>query len=368
MVDAVVIGTGVAGAAAAWELSRRGRSVVVLEQFGRGHDRGSSHGGERIVRLAYTASEYVELGREALSGWEVLEAEAGRTLFHRTGAIDHGDAAELEALVATYEACAVAYEWLAVGDASARWPGLHFEGPVLHQPDGGWVEAAAALEAFLDGAAGRGVGQRFHHPVGSIEPRADGVRVTTADGHMVDAGCAVVAGGAWAKPLLAGLVDLPPITVTEELVAYCRPRAGSGTWPAFIVRGSSTLYGLPTPDGLVKVGGHGEGPVVDPDHRRDEAPSPTWDGLLDGIARWVPGVELPPVRSARCLYATTPTDDFVLDRVGPIVVAAGLGGHGFKFGPALGRVLADLVDGVAGGGPFALGAGAANAPGPSGYR
>src|SRR5437588_131414 len=72
--DVVVVGGGVAGAAAAWALARRGRDVVLLEQHGFGHDRGSSHGGARIFRFAYPDRFYVDLARRSLAGWRALDA------------------------------------------------------------------------------------------------------------------------------------------------------------------------------------------------------------------------------------------------------------------------------------------------------
>ena len=103
MLDAVVVGAGLAGAATAWQLARRGRQVLVVEQFERAHDRGSSHGTERIVRLGYTAPEYVALARAALAGWTELEADAGEPLVHVTGALDHGYPDELRQLEAAYQ-------------------------------------------------------------------------------------------------------------------------------------------------------------------------------------------------------------------------------------------------------------------------
>ena len=100
---------------------------------------------------------------------------------------------------------------------------------------------------------------------------------------------------------------------------------------------------LGSPDGLVKAGLHGIGPVIDPDDR--PARVPTAVDALEAYARaWLPGVEATAVRSTVCLYASSPTDDFVLDRAGPIVVGVGFGGHGFKFAPAVGVRLADLAD------------------------
>jgi sarcosine oxidase len=68
-------------------------------------------------------------------------------------------------------------------------------------------------------------------------------------------------------------------------------------------------------------------------------------GALEAYARdWLPGVDPHALRSTVCLYASSATDDFVLDRDGAIVVGLGFGGHGFKFAPAIGERLADLVD------------------------
>ncbi len=353
MIDAVVIGAGLAGSAAAWELSRRGRSVVVLERFEPGHDRGSSHGRERIMRLGYTTPLYVQLGLEALDGWARLEEEAGRRLLHVSGAIDHGADDELAEIEAAYRACLVRYEWLSAGAARERWPGLRFEGRVLHQPGGGWLEADAVLAAFRAGSVARGADWRYGVEVLRIEASGGGVQLRTAEAEL-SAAVAIVTAGAWCDRLLWELIELPALCVTEEQVAYLSPRTADEPWPCFIHRGEPLHYGLPTPDGRLKVGEHGTGPVVDPDHRRSEVEPVSWARLLTSIPHWVPGVDPEPVEAATCLYATTPTDDFVIDRVGPLVVGAGFGGHGFKFAPVIGRLLADLALGGPTGGPFAL--------------
>ena len=69
-----MVGAGMAGAAAAWALARRGRSVLLVDRFGRAHDRGSSHGAERIFRFGYTDAVYVNLAQESLAGWHDLQA------------------------------------------------------------------------------------------------------------------------------------------------------------------------------------------------------------------------------------------------------------------------------------------------------
>jgi sarcosine oxidase len=333
-----------AGAMAAWALSRRGRSVLLVDRFARGHDRGSSHGAERIFRFGYTDPRYVALAQEALPGWHELGAAAGAPLLHLTGVVDHGAEAELRDLEAACGAAGVAVETLTATEATARWPGLRFVGPVVHQPGGGRVDAARTLVTGWDQAAHHGTEVRFDAPVVAVRRAAGGVEVVIGD-DVVAARVAVIAAAGWSADVLepdvaAALV--PPITVTAETVAWFRPDV-AGPWPSFIQRGAPLAYGLGSPDGLVKAGLHGIGPVIAPDARPVHLPDAVV--ALEAYAReWLPGVEPAARRSTVCLYASSPNDDFVLDRRGPIVVGVGFGGHGFKFAPAIGAHLADLAD------------------------
>jgi sarcosine oxidase len=343
MPDVVVIGAGMAGAAATWALARRGRSVLLVDRFARGHDRGSSHGAERIFRFGYTDPAYVTLAQESLAGWHLLEANAGRPLLHACGVVDHGDVAELAAVQAACAAAEVRVEMLAAREAASRWPGMRFDGPVLHQPTGGRVDADRTLNACWDQAVDAGAHIRFDAPVGAVRRVGSGVEVTIGN-NVVTARAAVIAAAGWSSGLLEPDVAatlVPPITVTAETVAYFQPT--TGPWPSFIQRGDPLSYGLGTPDGLVKAGLHGTGPVIDPDDRPSHVP-----GAVEAIEAyacdWLPGVEPTALRSTVCLYASSATDDFVLDRDGPIVVGVGFGGHGFKFAPAIGERLADLAD------------------------
>ncbi len=343
MPDVVVIGAGMAGAATTWALARRGRSVLLVDRFARGHDRGSSHGAERIFRFGYTDPAYVTLAQESLAGWRALEAGASRPLLHASGVVDHGDDAELVAVESACAAVGVRVEALTSLEAAARWPGMRFDGPVLHQPDGGRVDADRTLNACWDQAIDAGAEIRFEAPVGAVRRAGSGVEVTLGN-DVITARVAVVAAAGWSSGLLEPEVAarlVPPITVTAETVAFFQPT--SGPWPSFIQRGDPLAYGLGTPDGLVKAGLHGIGPVIDPDDRPSQVPGAV--EAIEAYARdWLPGVEPKALRSTVCLYASSATDDFVLDRDGPIVVGVGFGGHGFKFTPAIGERLADLTD------------------------
>jgi sarcosine oxidase len=244
---------------------------------------------------------------------------------------------------AACRAAGIRVDVLTADEASSRWPGMRFDGPVAHQPDGGRVDADRTLAACWGQATDAGAEVRFDAPVSGVRRVGTGVEVTVG-ADVVTAQVAVVAAAGWSAGLLEPDVAhalVPPITVTAETVAWFRP--STGPWPSFIQRGEPVAYGLGSPDALVKVGLHGTGPVIDPDDRPSHVPDAV--SAVEAYASdWLPGVEPSAVRTTVCLYASSATDDFVLDRQGPIVVGVGFGGHGFKFTPAIGARLADLAD------------------------
>lgn len=347
--DVIVVGGGAMGSAAARELSKRGRRVLLLEQFERGHVRGGSHGASRIFRLAYPDVDYVHLAQRALILWRELEEEVGYQLLDQTGGVDHG--VPEDRITDALEACDVAFEVLDPTDARRRWPGMRFETPVVFQSDAGRLNADKAVAALLDSATARGANVRFSVRVSSIEDTGDRVRVTTEDG-VFEAPVAVIAAGAWAPRLLHN-IQLPQITVTLEQPAYFRPLDGT-VWPSFIhyrpgMVGTTdfAIYGLETPGEGIKVGEHMVGKTVDPDARSFEADPKLLESLSRYVTEWLPGLDPDPVSCITCLYDNTPSADFVLDRTRRLVIATGFSGHGFKFVPEIGRIAADLAEGDA---------------------
>jgi sarcosine oxidase len=328
------------GSSAAWWLARRGLDVVVLEQFEAGHVRGSSHGSSRIFRLAYPDRRYVAMAAEALPLWGELSDEAGVALLRTVGGLDHGYEPSVRAVADAMAAEGVAHSWLSAEEAAARWPGLVFTSPVLFQPDAGSTDARSTVAALQRLAAARGAELHFSTPVLDVAETPSGVRVTTAAEEFV-APVAVVAGGAWMPRLVAGL---EPIVVTQEQVFHFSPRTAETEWPTFIHHQRPFMYGLPapSPEGI-KVAEHHTGAPVDPD-TRDFAIDPAGQArVVDYVERWLPGLDPGVASAATCLYANTATEDFIIERRGNLVIAAGFSGHGFKFTPLVGRLLADLA-------------------------
>jgi sarcosine oxidase len=366
--DVIVVGGGVMGTAAAWQLASRGRRVLLLEQHWPGHRLGSSHGTSRIFRLAYPHSDYIDLAIESLGLWRQAERDSGRSLLTLTGAVDHGDAAAAADLHRRLLAAGRQADLLDPVDASRLWPGLRFETTVLHHPDAGRLHADASVTAFRELAEQRGAQVIHGAQVTSVHIDSENeVVVIAADGTRFTAQSVVLAAGAW-TPSLAGdvLPGLPPLRVTVEQPLHFPTQIPLERWPSFIHHGAenhgapSGVYGLGSIDG-VKVGGHAVGREVDPRSDDRAVDIAAVHRLQSYVREWIPGVDHTRAAPQTCLYAVTPDHDFVVDRVGPLTVLAGFSGHGFKFAPVIGRLAADLALGT-GAAPsrFALGSAASD--------
>jgi sarcosine oxidase len=160
----------------------------------------------------------------------------------------------------------------------------------------------------------------------------------------------VVTVGPWAAKVLGGMVELPTIRVTQEQPRLFEPHEASQEWPCFVhwrddggEWGRHESYGLPEAGAGIKVGLHASGPVVDPD-LRDFTPEPMRDAALRTYVRdWFPGLDPDRSTPISCLYDNTDNGDFVIDRFGPITVATGFNGEGFKFVPLIGELVRDLA-------------------------
>jgi monomeric sarcosine oxidase len=355
--DLIIVGAGLAGSAAAWAASARGLDVVVLEAFGPGHRNGSSHGSARIFRRAYPDPLYVRLTGTARELWRRLEDQAGEPLLTLTGGIDFGATRNPRLLHEVLTGCGVPAELLDPQAAARRWPYFDFggAGPVMYHADSGVLDPGNAMAAMIRLAAASGADVRFGSPVTRLEPTPGGDgAVAHTDSGSFTAPVIAVAAGAWIAPLLADVVELPPLTVTQQQVFHFAPRTvPAEPWPIFVYQdGTDNCYGLTggrdgEVPGAMKVGEHA-GVSTTTAAERDFVIDPAARArVTDFLARRIPGLDPVPVNEVTCLYTWTANEDFVLDRSGPFVVASPCSGHGAKFAPLLGEIIADLAAGKA---------------------
>ncbi len=351
--DVVVVGAGLMGAASAWSLARRGRDVLLVEQFRSGHAHGSSHGSARIVRRAYTDPLYTQLTGRAFELWRELEMSSGAAILRMLGGLDFGPGRAVEALTQNLAECDVPHEVLPAPEAQARWPGMRFAGDVVFHEQAGTMDAARAVEAFVDGARASGAEVRYASGVHSIAMADRGASVRFADGSVVHAAHVVVSAGAWVQSLLDGLVSLPPLRITQQQIFHFpRLDPSDPPWPSVIHKHAHETYHLAGGrDGGGgddrKVGEHDDGTSTTTAARSGTIDPASRARAVEYVQRWLPGLDPTPRGEASCLYTITPSEDFLLDRTGPLVVCSPCSGHGAKFAPLVGEFVADLVVGRA---------------------
>ena len=355
--DLAVVGLGALGSSTAWHAARRGLSVIGLEQFELGHERGASHDSSRILRHSYHTPEYVDLTFAAYDDWADLEAATGESFVTVTGGVDlfpHGAAIGIDDYTTSMNARGVAHEVLGTEEAHARWPQLALpDGTrVLFQERTAIVPAARGVTAMQRRATAHGAVLHDRTVVRAIVPRSDAVDLVTDDG-IVSAARVVVSADAWTSALLAPLGWDLPLTVTEEQVTYFGPTDPEpfrpGRFPVWIWMDEPSYYGFPCyGEDTVKAAQDCGGPVVTGDDRSGVEDAEMLARLAGFMAATFPASG-PAVRSKRCLYTLPPDRDFVVSRVpGHPPVTVGLGAaHGYKFAATFGRLLTDVaVDGT----------------------
>jgi sarcosine oxidase len=356
----VVVGLGGIGAAALYHLARRGVPVLGLEGVGVPHERGSSHGHSRILRLAYFEDPaYVPMARAALELWRGLERESGERLFMRTGGIDGGapDGSIFRGSLAACREHGLEHEVVDGTTLRARYGALRVPrgDRFVLQPDAGILFVERCTEAHV--RMGEALGAEVRAGVRVDDWRIEGgrVRVALADGDEIVARHLVLTPGPWAAPALAPAaahgVELPDLRVERQVVAWFAPEEpgpfGARKLPVFNLEvGGGHHYGFPGVEGRgPKLGRFG--------HLHEDVDAETVSRrvtcadveLLQGWAdhHFVRAGAV--VETSVCLFTHTPDRHFVVDTLPelPVTVGCGFSGHGFKFAPAIGQAIAARV-------------------------
>ena len=370
--SAIVAGLGATGSAALHHLALRGVKALGLEaQPQLGHALGSSHGGSRIIRLVYQEDPaYVALLRRSYALWRDLEAATGKELLVTTGCLNasmpgaaggHGHSC-FDGAVRSAAENELAHEVLSAAAISRRFPGysLPLGAHALLDPAGGFLRPERAIQAHVDAAVAAGAEVRCGEGVTTIEAAAfatgGAIEVRTQHAtYRTDA--LIVTTGPWTPSVLPDLA--PMLTVERQVVGWFRPPEpeasrgtfGAAAFPVFLLDDEAGyFYGFPADEeGLVKLGKyHHLGEVVAAQDGMDRSVHSADEAALRACLRtYFSALAAAPMeRASVCSFTNTKDGHFILDAhpsMPGVVIGSACSGHGFKFAPVLGEVLADLA-------------------------
>jgi sarcosine oxidase len=354
--DVIVLGVGGMGSATCFELARRGRRVLGLEQFPLVHDQGSSHGLVRIIRTAYFENpDYVPLLRRAWERWYELERLRGVHLLTECGCLNLGppDSGVIKGVRQAAQQHGLSIEVLDAKDIRRRFPPFCFDDGMLgvleHQ--GGFLHVEACVRAHIEAARECGATILAEEPAVSWSATAGGVQVKTARDEY-HATKLVITAGPWAGRLLArfgaNLRLMRQVQLwfgTQDDRAFQRNR-----FPVYIGEvPEGHFYGFPVIDGFGhKLARHYGAPELLSPDEIDRRPHADDDlSVQDFLRKYLPLVTGPVRRAQVCTYTLSPDRHFIID-VHPehanVSFATGFSGHGFKFASVVGEIMADLAD------------------------
>jgi sarcosine oxidase len=371
--DVIVVGLGAVGAAATWQLARRGARVLGMDRFAPPHDLGSSHGLTRITRLAVgEGAEYLPLVQRSHTLWREIEAATGHTLMQQTGGLVigrvaggagmHGQRDFVASTLAVARQGGIAHEELDAQSVRDRWPQFVLgEGErACHEPSAGVLFPEACIAAQLALARQAGAELLTGQAVLAITREDAMLVVHTAQGRH-QAPQVLVTAGAWTASLLGGAWQ-QRLRVQRQTLHWLRPHAEQAPLfapdrcPIFIWAHGAThedaFYGVPMADGTggVKVGTqqHHTDTAADAlDH--SVAAAETTAVFERHVRGRIPGLSAERLRAAACLYTVAADARFIIERdaqLEGLSVVSACSGHGFKHSAALGEALAaQLLEG-----------------------
>lgn len=356
--DVIILGLGAMGSAAAQHLAQRRAKVLGIEQFTAPHDKGSSHGGTRMIRQAYWESpDYIPLVLRAYELWEKLERDAGTKLLTITGGLILGPAQSqlVRGGMAAAQAHGIRYSVFSPSEVRARFPAITplDDDVAVHEELAGFLFPEECIRAQLKLAAQHGAELHFDEKVVGWSAQSDRVKVTT-DRAVYEAERLVIAAGPWANEALRHLF---PLKVTRQVMTWIEPSSGiepflPERFPVFLCESPEDgylSYGFPAvdgPSGGVKAAIHGSNVECSPEtidrviHEIDGAE------VIRQLRPRFPALNGEILKAQTCMYTMTPDEHFILGQhpdYPSVSVACGFSGHGFKFAPVIGEILADLA-------------------------
>ena len=351
--DVIVVGLGAMGSATVSYLARRGISVLGLDRFSPPHAFGSSHGETRIIREAYFEHPvYVPMVQRAYELWRDLEKESGVALLRETGGVMIGrpDSQLVKGARHSAELHGLRHEILTASEVRKRFPALHPDSDMVAvwEPRAGLLFADACISAHLALAQRHGAELHYEESVVRWESEGDNIRVDTAHGEY-RARQLIVTAGAWISALFP---DLPLRVERQVLFWFDHASASEMLTPErcpvhlWQFDGRRFFYGFPNLGSGVKVAFHHGGETTTVGGVRRQVEAREVEEIRSVLRRFVPAADGTLRATTVCLYTNTPDEHFLIDRHPlhrHVLIASACSGHGFKFSPVIGEMLADLV-------------------------
>jgi len=361
--DVIVIGVGSMGSATSYYLAKRGYKVLGLEQFDISHEFGSHAGQSRIIRKAYFEHPgYVPLLERAYENWEALEWETGKQVYYKTGLLYAGN--PNNEMIKGVERSAGLYnidlDQMNIAAAADQFPQFKFpdDFEILFEPEAGFITPEKAIRLYASQAKKNGAAIHSNEKV--IDWKKDkNIILLKTDKQTYQCDKLIITAGAWAGKMIPGLAD--KIKVTRQFVAWIKTKNDDqfelNKFPCWMISDDEKhgcYYGFPLldtekfgePAGL-KLAHHFPNDVTDPDKVDRLTTEKDIQNLNYCLNKYLPGVFDSILHTKICLYANSPDENFIIDKLPGyeenVSIACGFSGHGFKFASVVGEILADLA-------------------------
>ncbi len=368
MIDAIVVGLGAVGSAAAYQLAKRGATVLGIDRHSPPHALGSSHGDSRITRRAIGEGEqYTPLVARSNQIWRDIEALTGSSLLTVTGGLWISSPARkaethvrnfFENTLAAARNLGIEHELLDAYQIREMFPQFNVADNEVgyYEPGAGFLRPEACIRAQLALAKQLGAQLQLDETVEAISHAPGAVSVRTTRGQY-EARQLILCAGAW----LPGLLDADLaqyFTVTRQVLYWFAvdappQRYAPGEFPVWIWElqdRNHVIYGFPAidgPEGGAKVATEQYVETTTADTAaRQVSQAEIRDMYVNLVAPYLPELDARCLKAVACLYTSTPDFHFVIDRhprMPNVIIASPCSGHGFKHSAAVGEALAQMV-------------------------
>lgn len=355
-----VIGAGAFGGWTALQLLERGARVTLVDAWGPGNSRSSSGGETRVMRGTYGPNQpYTELAARALKLWAKYERRWKRQFLHRCGvlwmAASRDDVFE-RGSIEMLRAARIKYQELSTPQMRRRWPQINFQGIEwgIFEPECGYLDArascAAVVEAFVAAGGEYRQVQVSHAGLSTSLPKG----LVLLDQHIprLKADFYVFACGPWMAKMISILRKT--IRPTKQDVFFFGPPVREAVYftdahlPVWADHRDHFYYGIPGSDRRgFKIADDTRGPDFDPTNGERIIDPETLKNVREYLGFRFPALRNAPLIETRvCQYEQTPDSHFIIDRHPEnenVWLVGGGSGHGFKHGPAVGEMMAELI-------------------------